>query len=84
MRRRTAVARNRPTQIAVMGFDYLDYRDFEKTDFGKLGDKSHEFLERFVSEIAPISYLGTGPALKDIATSHEWPSTVRHKREAVA
>jgi adenylosuccinate synthase len=81
---RTAVARNRPTRIAVMGFDYLDYRDFEKTDLRKLGNKSHEFLSRFVSEIAPITYSGTGPALKDIATNHEWPENVGHEKEAVA
>ena len=81
---KNAVARNRPTQIAVMGFDYLDYNDLEKTDPQGLGDKSQAFLTRFVSDIAPIDYLGTGPALKDIATSHGWCSGVRHEKEALA
>ena len=31
------VALNRPTRIAVMGLDYLDYSDFGKTSFAELG-----------------------------------------------
>jgi adenylosuccinate synthase len=82
---RNAVDRNKPTRIAVMGFDYLDYHDFKKTALEKLGAKSQEFLKRFVSEIASINYLGTGPGLEDIvAPSRMWPLNAIHKKEAVA
>jgi adenylosuccinate synthase len=80
---RYAVDRNRPTRIAVMGFDYLDYSDFKKTKPGSLGRKSREFLDRFASEIGTVSYLGTGPGLKDIISLHAWTSNAMHEKEAV-
>jgi adenylosuccinate synthase len=62
---RHTVDRNRPTRIAVMGLDYLDYRDYGKEHFAELTRRSHRFIERFQSEVGEISYLGTGPALED-------------------
>jgi adenylosuccinate synthase len=62
---RLTVDRNRPTRIAVMGLDYLDYGDFRKTQIGTLGQESEKFLSRFASEIGQIDYLGTGPGLND-------------------
>jgi adenylosuccinate synthase len=81
---KNAVDRNRPTRIAVMGFDYLDYRDFKKTKLKNPGEKSQEFLNRFVAEIGSINYLGTGPGLEDIVSRQEWPVNARHEKEAVA
>jgi adenylosuccinate synthase len=81
---RRAVDRNRPTRIAVMGFDYLDFSDFKKTKPGSLERKSQEFFDRFVSEIGTVSYLGTGPGLEDIISCHAWTSNAIHENEAVA
>lgn len=67
---RRAFAVNRPTRLAVMGFDYFDYRDFQKTDVGLLSVKSVAFLQRFVIEFGGgITYMGTGPGLHDICHS---------------
>ncbi len=81
---RCAVDRNRPTRIAVMGFDYLDYSDFKKTKVRTLARKSQEFLDRFASEIAAVSYLGTGPGLEDIISCRDRTANTRHEKEAVA
>lgn len=66
---RRAINTNRPTRIAVMGFDYLDYQDYRKTKFPTLGSKSREFADRFEIEAGAMKYLGTGPALADICDS---------------
>ena len=63
---RHAVERNRPTRVAVMGLDYLDYKDYRKKDSFALGPKSRDFVGRFENEIGHIAYLGTGPALDNI------------------
>jgi adenylosuccinate synthase len=70
MAQRTVVL-NRPTRIAVMGFDYLDYADYKKTKFGDLGAKSLAFATRFEAQIGKISYVGTGPGLHDICNSSQ-------------
>jgi len=80
---RCAVDRNRPTRIAVMGFDYLDYSDFKKTKPGSLGGKSREFFDRFAAEIGSVNYLGTGPGLEDIISGRAWTSNEMHEKEAV-
>jgi adenylosuccinate synthase len=63
---RRTVALSRPTRIAVMGFDYLNYADHKKTNFSDLGANSLAFATRFEAEIGKISYVGTGPGLDDI------------------
>ncbi len=63
---RRTVDRNRPTRIAVMGFDYLDYADRSKTSSQHFGAKSLGFLKRFESEVGRVTYFGTGPALHEI------------------
>lgn len=57
---------NRPTRIAVMGFDYLDYGNHRKASLDELGDNSARFVQRFGIEIGPITYAGTGPDLHDV------------------
>jgi adenylosuccinate synthase len=60
-----AINANRPTKVAVMGLDYLDYADYRKTDFETLSRRSQEFIRRFETEISQIDYFGTGPGLED-------------------
>ena len=61
-----AVDRNKPTRIAIMGLDYLDYQDFGKRSFGDLGQASLAFLNRFENTLGSVAYVGTGPALEQI------------------
>jgi adenylosuccinate synthase len=63
---RRTVERNRPTRIAVMGMDYLDYVDYKKSRISDLGLKSLTFIRRFETEVGRIAYVGTGPALEDL------------------
>jgi adenylosuccinate synthase len=63
---RATVRHNRPSRIAVMGFDYLDYSDFGKTRLNSVGQKSRDFMTAFESRIGRIDYLGTGPGLENI------------------
>jgi len=65
---RWTVERNRPTRIAVMGLDYLDYNDYGKRDFSRLGAKSLGFIEQFQERVGELAYVGTGPALVDLCT----------------
>lgn len=81
---RLAVGRNQPTRVAVMGFDYLDYTDFRKTDFEKVGPKSREFIRSFESEIARIDYLGTGQGLEDIISRGTRSNPALQEAEVVA
>ena len=63
-----AVLVNRPSRIAVMGLDYLDYQDLGKTSFEKLGARSMEFLHQFEEQIGRIAYGGTGPGFHQLCT----------------
>lgn len=60
-----AVKANRPTKIAMMGFDYINFEDRGKRKFQQLSDKSTSHLETF-KELGHIAYLGTGPKLTDM------------------
>lgn len=65
---RLAIDRNRPTRVAVMGFDYLDYADYRKTQVETLAQKSRQFLGYFESNIGHLDYIGTGPRLTDMTS----------------
>jgi adenylosuccinate synthase len=71
-----AVAANHPTRLAVMGFDYLDHRDYRKTDRAALSVRSLEFFQRFSIEFGGITYMGTGPGLYDVCSGVSQPETV--------
>mgnify|MGYP006278826531 CR=1 FL=1 len=61
---RKAFNYNKPTQLAIMGLDYLNYDDREAEKYNELSEESIEFLEkinRIVGNV-PINFLGTGPA----------------------
>lgn len=66
---RWAVDRNRPTRIALMGLDYLDFHDYQATRLDDLGKVSRAFISKFSELIGPIHYAGTGPALGDICSA---------------
>lgn len=80
----STVDRNRPTRIAVMGFDYLDYADYGKKDIGTMGSSSQIFLDRFQAEIGQIHYLGTGPGLEHLACRYETSGAAHPVKEVVA
>ncbi len=81
---RLTVDRNRPTRIAVMGFDYLDYGDFKKTQIEVLGQKSGTFISQFVSKIGQIDYFGTGPGLNDFVSRQVGSAPAVPEAEVVA
>jgi len=56
-----ACAYNRPTSLAVMGLDRLDYRNSGIADINQITNKAHEFLERLqLSTGINIGFCGTG------------------------
>lgn len=58
---------NRPTQIALMFIDYLDFQNKGKQDFDELTQKSKDFVHRIEDETGtPITLIGTGPRNGDI------------------
>jgi adenylosuccinate synthase len=74
---RRTIDQNRPTRIAIMGLDYLDFMDFGKTSFGELGPISTKFVKRFEDEIGAITYGGTGPGLDEICNDNSVQNRTR-------
>jgi adenylosuccinate synthase len=57
-----AAVANMPTQIALMGVDYLDYANRGAVAFSQLTEKTKEFVFWVERQIgAPITLIGTGP-----------------------
>jgi adenylosuccinate synthase len=57
-----AAVANMPTQIALMGVDYIDYENRGRTSFGQLTRKAQEFVFWLEREIeARVTLIGTGP-----------------------
>lgn len=58
---------NKPTQIALNGVDYLDYRNKSLRDFDSLTEKARMFIQWIEHEIdTRIDFVGTGPANEEI------------------
>lgn len=58
---------NSPTQIALTGIDYLDYRNKGMNDFDSLTEETKQFIHSIEYNIgAKIDFLGTGPANREI------------------
>ncbi len=58
-----AVSVNRPTNIALMGVDYLDYKNKGAKYYNQLAQKTKEFILWLEQELAAkISFIGTGPS----------------------
>jgi adenylosuccinate synthase len=57
-----AITVNRPTEIALMGADYLDYRDFGQTDPDKLSERTRDLIEGIETTWnVPVTMVGVGP-----------------------
>jgi adenylosuccinate synthase len=58
-----AVMYNRPSQIAINGFDYLTYADFGKAAYAELSRTAREFIDAVEERFGiPVTYCGTGPS----------------------
>jgi len=58
---------NRPTQVALMFIDYIDYQNYGKRNYDDLTPKSHDFVKKVEDETGiPITLIGTGPNNADI------------------
>lgn len=69
---RRATMINRPTQIALMFIDYLDYQERGKKDYDDLSQKSKDFVHRVEDETGtPVTLIGTGPKNADIIDLRE-------------
>lgn len=63
----TACQYNRPTGLAVMGLDRLDYCNSCVTSYSDLNQKAVEFLDRLTQAThVPIHIVGTGPKNEDV------------------
>jgi adenylosuccinate synthase len=57
-----AVEVNMPTEIALTGVDYLDYRNRGVKEFSDLTEETKKFIKNLEKELeTPIKYIGTGP-----------------------
>lgn len=57
----------RPSQLALNFVDYLDARDFGRTHYDRLSERSRVFVEDLQSRLdAPIALLGTGPGVEQV------------------
>ncbi|MGH4014820.1 MAG: adenylosuccinate synthetase [Pseudonocardiaceae bacterium] len=58
---------NRPTQIALMFLDYLDWRNRSVTSLGRLTRSAQEFIDTTQTLCdVPVTLVGTGPRAADI------------------
>ncbi len=63
---------NRPTQIALMFIDYLDYQEKGKKDYDDLTQKSKDFVHHVEDETGtPVTLIGTGPKNDDVIDLRE-------------
>ncbi len=61
-----AVMVNRPTALALVSLDYIDYQNKGVKEFYNLTDKAKEFINKVESELnTPVRYIGTGPKFSE-------------------
>ncbi len=64
---RSAAEYNKPTQLAVMGVDRLDYANTGVTNYEHLTAEARQFLDRLDYELGvPINWVGTGFTTSDV------------------
>ena len=64
---KAAVNYNRPTALAIMGLDRLDYQNIGIVDFNQLSEKAKSFIDSIKQETrTPIKFLGTGFTTNDV------------------
>lgn len=57
-----AITVNRPTQLAVNFIDYIDNKDYGKSKYEELTQRSKHFIEMIENETGiPVTLIGTGP-----------------------
>lgn len=62
-----AVVINKPTQVALLGTDYLDYKNKSLSSYQDLTKETQEFVEYIEQEIkVKISFIGTGPTNEEL------------------
>jgi adenylosuccinate synthase len=67
-----ALLANKPTKIALMGSDYLNYRNKGLKRFGALDKKARHFIEEFEIKCGfGINIIGTGPSDDEIFVKNE-------------
>jgi adenylosuccinate synthase len=64
---------NRPTQIALNGVDYLDYRNKGLKDSAVLTEKARSFVEWIERELkVRIDFVGTGPTNEELIDRRDY------------
>jgi len=64
---REACLLNRPTQLAVTFMDYIDHKDYGKTEYNALSEKSRAFTTMIYDKLGiPVTLIKTGPDNKHI------------------
>jgi len=67
---RRAVAINRPTQIALLGTDYLDYQNKSVGAFDELTVETQSFVLRVQNDLGVhVTLIGTGPTNEELIDS---------------
>lgn len=62
-----AVSVNKPTNLALMGVDYLDYKNKGVKDFDSLTPRTKDFIHQLERELkVRIKFIGTGPMDSEI------------------
>lgn len=62
-----AVMINRPTQLAIVCLDYLDWKNRKKSNYYLLTDATKAFVQRVQEETGVmVGYIGTGPEYKHL------------------
>lgn len=80
-----AVIANMPTQIALMGVDYLDYKNKGLRHYSELTQKTREFISWLERELeVKMSFIGTGPTDNElIDILEEWKSEQEGTRKGI-
>lgn len=60
-----AIRVNRPTKIALNFIDHLGFENRTALSISDLNDKASAFISELSTYGVPVSYVGTGPSLKD-------------------
>lgn len=62
-----AISVNRPTEIALMGSDYLDYKNRGINRFDELNHQTKDFIYQIEKELCiKINFIGTGPTDEEL------------------
>jgi adenylosuccinate synthase len=64
---RKAAVVNRPTKIALMGTDYLDYKNKEESRYEDLTNDTNKFVQDIEDELGiSVAFVGTGPTNEEL------------------